>query len=65
MSHRTFVAAGGEGGPQLARESDERAWGLMPVSLYRAAVDKALARDWQPRFARLGIDARAAWTRSG
>lgn len=44
---------------------DERAWGLMPVSLYRAAVDKALARDWRPRFARLGIDAHAAWARSG
>jgi hypothetical protein len=39
----------------------ERAWGLMPVSLYRAAVDKALVRDWEPRFRRAGIDARAAW----
>jgi hypothetical protein len=39
----------------------ERAWGLMPLSLYRAAVDKAFQRDWQPRFRRLGIDATAAW----
>jgi hypothetical protein len=42
-------------------DSDERAWGLMPLSLYRAAVDKALQRDWEPRFKRVGIDARAAW----
>jgi 1,2-phenylacetyl-CoA epoxidase catalytic subunit len=40
----------------------ERAWGLMPVALYRASVDKALARDWVPRFARVGIDANVAWT---
>lgn len=54
-----------------ARESErilapeERAWGLMPASSYRAAVDKTLARDWEPRFARLGFDVRAAWARSG
>ena len=40
---------------------EERAWGLMPISLYRSSVDKTLARDWEPRFARLGIDARKAW----
>lgn len=39
----------------------ERAWGLMPLALYRSSVDKALTRDWIPRFARLGFDARAAW----
>lgn len=43
--------------------AEERAWGLMPVSLYRASVEKALVRDWQPRFAKLGVDARAAWSR--
>lgn len=41
---------------------EERAWGLMPVSLYRAAVEKTITRDWEPRFARVGIDARKAWT---
>ncbi len=41
--------------------ADERAWGLMPLALYRAAVDKALQRDWEPRFRAVGIDARAAW----
>jgi hypothetical protein len=40
---------------------EERAWGLMPVSLYRAAVEKTITRDWEPRFARVGIDARKAW----
>ncbi|MBS2019768.1 MAG: ferritin-like domain-containing protein [Deltaproteobacteria bacterium] len=40
---------------------EERAWGLMPVSLYRACVEKTLARDWQPRFTKLGVDVRAAW----
>lgn len=39
----------------------ERAWGLMPVELYRASVEKALDRDWIPRFGRFGIDARAAF----
>jgi hypothetical protein len=41
--------------------SAERAWGLMPAALYRASVEKAFARDWIPRFARAGIDAKAAW----
>lgn len=45
------------------REED-RAWGLMPVAAYRAAVEKTFARDWHPRFAKLGFDARAAWNRS-
>jgi hypothetical protein len=52
--------------PERTMAPEERAWGLMPVSLYRAAVEKTLVRDWEPRFARLGIDARAAWeARSG
>lgn len=44
-----------------AMTPEERAWGLMPVSLYRARVEKTLARDWQPRFEKLGVDVRAAW----
>jgi hypothetical protein len=42
---------------------DDRAWGLMPASLYRAAVERTLVRDWEPKFGRLGFDARAAWLR--
>jgi len=52
------------GDAERAMTPEERAWGLMPVSLYRAAVDKALTRDWIPRFAEVGIDARVAWARS-
>jgi hypothetical protein len=55
--------------PPRAREAsvsgDERAWGLMPLSLYRAAVDKAFRRDWEPRFKRVGIDVATAWASSG
>lgn len=47
-----------------AMSAADRAWGLMPISLYRAAIDKAFTRDWKPRFERLGIDAHAAWTSS-
>jgi hypothetical protein len=42
---------------------DDRAWGLMPLASYRAAVDKTFARDWEPRFAKLGFDAQKAWSR--
>ncbi len=48
---------------ERAMSGDERAWGLMPISLYRASVEKAYARDWRPRFAKVGIEARAAWNR--
>lgn len=33
----------------------ERAWGLMPVSEYVAAVGETIERDYAPRFERLGI----------
>ena len=36
-------------------------WGLMDRSGYAEAVQKTWERDWQPRFAKLSIDARAAW----
>lgn len=37
-------------------------WGLMDASAYAESVQKAWERDWQPRFAKLGVDADAAWT---
>ncbi len=40
---------------------EDRAWGLMPLDTYRACVDKAFERDWLPRFAKVGIDARRAF----
>lgn len=54
--------------PSSARMTEttaaERAWGLMPAALYRSSVERALERDWAPRFARFGIDARAAFARA-
>jgi hypothetical protein len=41
--------------------AEDRAWGLMPTARYAAVLERTLARDWIPRFARHGIDARAAW----
>lgn len=51
-------------GAERAMSDQDKAWGLMPISRYRAAVDKALARDWRPRFAKVGIDAAIAWAHS-
>jgi len=39
----------------------ERAWGLMPMVMYRDAVERALERDFVPRFGKLQIAARRAW----
>ncbi len=51
------VDAGGE--EALARE-DTR-WGLMPAARYAEVLWETFDKDYVPRFARLGIDARAAW----
>ncbi len=53
-----------ETGNVLEPSSAERAWGLMPLALYRSSVEKTLERDWAPRFGRFGIDARAAFAGS-
>lgn len=37
-----------------------RAWGLMPAAEYRAALLETIERDYVPRFAEYGIDARMA-----
>lgn len=55
---RSYAPSGVESAPM---PDEDRAWGLMPLALYRASVEKALERDWIPRFAKLGIDARAAF----
>jgi hypothetical protein len=39
----------------------DRSWGLISPSEYAAAVERTLVRDWIPRFAKRGVDARAAW----
>ncbi len=42
----------------------DRAWGLMSPSEYAVATERTLERDWIPRFGKLGIDARRAWSAS-
>jgi hypothetical protein len=42
----------------------DRAWGLMASGLYAEILAEVLERDYVPRFARFGIDARAAWESS-
>jgi hypothetical protein len=42
----------------------DRAWGLMPTGKYGIILDEVLERDYVPRFERMGIDARAAWSAS-
>jgi hypothetical protein len=39
-------------------------WGLMPAADYAAALRETLERDYVPRFAEHGIDARDAWQRA-
>ncbi|HTQ41301.1 MAG TPA: ferritin-like domain-containing protein [Polyangiaceae bacterium] len=46
-------------------DAKDRAWGLMSPSEYAAATERTLERDWIPRFGKLGIDARRAWSASG
>ena len=40
----------------------DASWGLMPPTKYADCVRRTLERDWVPRFGKLGIDARAAWS---
>lgn len=40
----------------------DRAWGLMAPAEYASATERTLERDWGPRFSKLGIDARRAWS---
>jgi len=52
--------------PGMTRiDPKDRAWGLMSPSEYAAATERTLERDWIPRFRKLGIDARRAWSASG
>jgi hypothetical protein len=50
------VYASGDGGVTCTR--GDRAWGLMPRRRYREILDATITRDYIPRFAKLGIDAR-------
>ena len=50
------------GDSALPRE-DTR-WGLMPPARYGELLRETFEKDYVRRFARLGIDARAAWRRA-
>jgi hypothetical protein len=42
-------------------EPSDRAWGLIAPARYGEILRRTVTRDWVPRFAKLGFDARAAW----
>ena len=42
-------------------EASDAIWGLMPPAKYGEVLRRTLERDWTPRFAKLGFDAKAAW----
>ena len=44
--------------------AEDRAWGLMGPSRYAEILERTVERDYVPRFAAHGIDARAAWEAS-
>jgi hypothetical protein len=51
----------------LARAVDpaDAAWGLIAPALYGDVLRRSLERDYTPRFAKLGVDARKAWGAAG
>jgi hypothetical protein len=42
-------------------DPSDAAWGLMPPARYADVLHRTLERDWIPRFAKLGIEAKRAW----
>jgi hypothetical protein len=51
--------------PASAQDLDTQArWGLMPAADYATALRETLERDYVPRFAEHGIDARKGWERA-
>src|SRR5262249_25641361 len=59
--HAAYGAAIREG---ASVPDDDRAWGLMSPGECVATVERALVREWVPRFAKLDIDAKAAWEKA-
>lgn len=41
--------------------AEARRWGLMDPTHYAACLERTFVRDWQPRFEKLGIDAKKSW----
>ncbi|AUX41155.1 hypothetical protein SOCE26_025620 [Sorangium cellulosum] len=59
---RSYMPPGGA--KRAAISDDDRAWGLMPVARYGEILERAIERDYVPRFGEHGLDAAAAWRRS-
>ncbi|HTJ85357.1 MAG TPA: ferritin-like domain-containing protein [Polyangiaceae bacterium] len=58
------IAAGyaPEGAERLdAIDARDRGWGLMPASEYARIFERAIGRDYAPRFAKRGFDVKTAW----
>jgi hypothetical protein len=63
--HRLRFLYGPPGAARQARlPPGEARWGLMPPARYDAILALTFERDYVPRFRRLGIDARPAWSAS-
>jgi hypothetical protein len=50
---------------QSALPREDTRWGLMPPARYGELLRVTFEKDYVPRFARLGIDARGAWGTDG
>lgn len=59
---KSYAPEGGARRTTMATE--DRSWGLMPVARYAEILTRTVERDYVPRFAAHGIDARAAWEAS-
>lgn len=58
---RLRKAYGAGAGSMRTLPEDDKRWGLMAPSRYATLLERTLARDYAPRFAKRGFDARAAW----
>ena len=56
---RGYAPDGAEKRSEMADE--DRAWGLMPTARYAEILTRAVERDYAPRFAKRGFDAKKAW----
>jgi hypothetical protein len=56
---RSYAPVGGE--KRTSIPPADRAWGLMPIARYGELLERTVARDYRPRFARLGFDVGPAW----
>lgn len=59
---RSYMPAGG--GRSAAIPDEDRVWGLMPIARYGEILERAIERDYGPRFHEHGFDAAEAWRRS-